>query len=156
MDRQDKDQLIGDLVRMQRQVSAILLSVADDQDWQPDVERWSFRYVAAHMAACDKECLQTRITQIASAQNPHFEFYSNTGRDFSLLDLKDSLGEWALTRQAIVDFFRTLPDDKLSLTGDHATFGAITVPDYLRIGLDHDREHLQELEQMLAEYKRQR
>jgi len=156
MDEQARQRLIDDLQNIQKQVSALLLSVADAQDWQPDAERWSFRYVAAHLAACDKECLQTRIMQIASGEKPHFEFYSNTGRDFSRLDLKKSLDEWAVTRRAIIDFYRTLPYEKLALTGTHATFGTITVPDYLRIGVDHDREHLQELEHMLAEYKKQR
>src|SRR5215470_2961093 len=142
MGEQTRKQMIDDLENMQKKVSALLLSVADDQDWQPDAEHWSFRYVAAHMAACDKECLQTRIMQIASGENPNFEFYSNTDRDFSRLVLKKSLDEWAVTRRAIIDFYRTLPDEKLSLTGNHATFGKITVPDYLRIGVDHDREQL--------------
>jgi len=156
MDQQARQQIIDDLHSMHQQVSALLVSVADDQDWQPDADHWSFRYVAAHMAACDKECLQARIMQIASGENPKFEFYSNTGWDFSHLDLKKSLDDWAVTRQAIIDYFRALPDVKLLLTGQHATFGAITVPDYLRIGVEHDREHLEELQQMLSMYKGQR
>jgi DinB family protein len=154
MNQRAREQLIDDLQNARKQMSTLLLSVAHDQDWQPDAENWSFRYVAAHMAACDKECLQVRIQQIASGENPHFEFYSNTGRDFSGLDLKASLDEWAVTRQEIIDFFRALPDEKLSLTGEHATYGAVTIPDYLKIGLDHDRGHTQELEQMLAEYRK--
>jgi hypothetical protein len=42
------------------------------------------------------------------------------------------------------------------LTGTHKTYGAITVTDYLRIGLDHDLGHLQEFEQMLAAYRQGR
>jgi hypothetical protein len=156
MNGQDKQQMIDDLENERIRFSDLLLSVADDQDWQPDVENWSFRYVAAHMAACDKECLQARILQIAAGENPHFEFYHNTGRDFSSLDLTASLDEWAETRHAIIDFFRALPEEKLLLTGMHKTYGSVTVADYLRIGLDHDRGHFQELEQMLATYRKQR
>ncbi len=152
MNQQNRDSLIRNLNDSHRQMSDLLRTVADDQDWQPEAGSWSFRYIAAHMAACDKECLLARIQQIASGENPSFEFYSNTGRDFSPLDLKRSLDEWDATRQEIINFFRSLSDEKLKLTGSHKTFGVITVPDYLEIGVGHDREHIQELKQMLSEY----
>jgi hypothetical protein len=154
MNPQAREQLIHDLHDTREQVSDLLETVATDQDWRPDAENWSFRYIAAHMAACDKECLLVRITEIASGKNPYFEFYSNSTRDFSQLDLKQSLKEWDIIRQEIIDFFRTLPEEKLSLTGDHKTFGKITVPDYLKIGVSHDREHLQELAQLITEYRK--
>jgi hypothetical protein len=102
----EREQLIADLQNAQSHFSTPLLSVAHDQDWQPDPENWSFRYVAAHMAACDKECLMARVLQIAAGENPQFEFYHNTGRDFSPFDLRDSVDQWAATRGEIIEFFR--------------------------------------------------
>jgi hypothetical protein len=156
MNQAERDQLIADLQNTRQQISVLLLTVADDQDWQPDVKSWSFRYIAAHMAACEEECYLPRIQQIASGENPHFEFYDNTWRDFSACDLRASLDDWAAARQEVINFFRALPDDKLSLTGVHQTYGSITVTDYLGIGLDHDRGHLHDLEEMLAAYRQRR
>jgi DinB superfamily len=152
MNQQNRVLLIHNLKDSRQQMSDLLLTVANDQDWRPDKENWSFRYIAAHMAACDKECLLVRIQQIVSGENPYFEYYSNTERDFGTLDLKRSLAEWDATRQEIINFFHSLSDEKLKLTGNHKTFGIITASDYLEIGLGHDREHLQELKQMLTEY----
>jgi hypothetical protein len=156
MTSQEREQLITDLQNAQAHFGTLLLSVAHDQDWQPDPENWSFRYIAAHMAACDKECYQPRIRQIASGVNPQFELYLNTGRDFSPFNLRDSVDQWAATRGEIIEFFRALPDEQLLLTGKHLEYGAITIPDYLRIGLDHDLEHIRDFEQMLAAYRQQR
>src|SRR5438105_2586334 len=119
MNPQDREQLIDELQAARQAVSALLLLVADDQDWQPDADNWSFRYVAAHMAGCDIECYQPRITQIAAGENPHFDLYLNTGRDFSQRDLRDSLDQWAAARGEIVAFLRALSDEQLLLTGRH-------------------------------------
>ena len=52
-------------------------------------------------------------------------------------------------RHRVIEFARSLSADRLSRTGQHRTFGQITVSDYLRIDLDHDREHLNDLTQMI-------
>jgi hypothetical protein len=131
----------------------LLESVADNQDWQPDPEEWSFRYIAAHLATVDKDCYLDRVVRIAAAEEPHFESYFNSGWDFSQCELRDSLHAWAVTRQEIIDYVRALPENTWSLTGTHAAFGKITVRDVLRMILDHDREHLQHLEQAISTYR---
>ena len=140
-----REQLIGQLETGQNELTTLLTSVADHQDWQPAPDMWSFRYHAAHMATVDQEAYWERVTRIAAGEKPHFEWYLNTGRDFSQHDLRDSLREWAVTRWQIIDFVRALPGDKLTLTGTHRTFGTITVLDVLQSMFDHDREHLEEL-----------
>jgi len=145
------EQLISELETTQGQISALLQTMADNQDWQPDPDHWSFRYIAAHLATSENECLQERIRQIASGGNPHFERYLNTGRDFSPLDLRNSLHDWAETRHKIIDFLRALPEEKWSLSATHDIRGTVTILDHLRIWVDHDKEHLEDLEQMLVE-----
>ena len=140
-----REQLIGQLETSQNELTTLLTSVADHQDWQPAPDMWSFRYHAAHLAMVDQEAYWERVTRIAAGEKPHFEWYLNTDRDFSQHDLRDSLREWAVTRRQIIDFVRALPEAKLTLTGTHQTFGTITVPDVLQGMLDHDREHLEEL-----------
>lgn len=147
------EQLISKLKTTQKQLSALLESVAENQDWQLDPGQWSFRYIAAHMATVDKDCYRDRVVRIAAGENPHFESYFNTGWDFSRFDLRDSLHEWAVTRREIIDFVRALPEERWSLTGTHATFGTITLLDVLQMMLDHDQEHLQHLEQVISGYR---
>ena len=127
-------QLIEQLQSTQAKVIALLESVADDQDWQPDPEKWAFRYIAAHLATVE------------------FESYFNTGRDFSQHDLADSLQAWAATREEIIAFLRTLPPERWRFTGSHAVFGRITLCDVLQTMLEHDQQHMRQLDRMMAVY----
>lgn len=146
-----REQLISKLETSHRQLTALLNSVADNQDWQPSPDVWSFRYHAAHLATVDKEAYWDRITRIAAGENPHFESYFNTGRDFSQHELHNSLSEWAVTRRKIVQFVRSLPEGRTRLTGTHDTFGTITVLDVLQQMLDHDKHHWGDLTELVAD-----
>ena len=147
------EELASEIIGAQEQLSALLESVAYAQDWRPEQEQWSFRYLAAHLATVDRECYWQRVSRIAAGEHPHFASYYNTGRDFSHLDLQDSLRQWEATRQQIVEFACALPEEKRALTGTHESFGRITVRDVLQLMLDHDREHLDELGPLIARFR---
>lgn len=142
-------ELIPALEQTTADISRLLESVADDQDWRPDDQHWSFRHIAAHLEACQTECVLVRVRQIAAGAKPTFEFYDNDGWDFSDRDLRHSLREWRESRARVFEFVRSLSSDRLSRTGSHRTFGEISVLDYLKVDLDHDREHLADLTEML-------
>ena len=127
------------------ELSRLLKSMTDRQDARPDKQHWSFREIAAHLEACQVECVLVRIRQIAANAKPTFEFYDNDGWDFSDRDLRTSVQAFNESRRRVIEFARSLSADRLSRTGQHRTFGQITVADYLRIDLDHDREHLKDL-----------
>jgi hypothetical protein len=131
------------------ELSRILESVAERQDDRPDTQHWSFREVAAHLEACQVECVLVRIRQIAANAKPTFEFYDNDEWDFSDRDLRASVRAFNESRRRVIEFARSLSADRLTRTGQHRTFGQITVADYLRIDLDHDREHLKDLAQTI-------
>jgi hypothetical protein len=147
MSSNTRDQLIKQVEASQQKLAALFESVADHQDWQPAPNMWSFRFHAAHMATTDREAYWDRVARIAAGEQPYFEWYFNTGRDFSQEDIRGSLRTWATIRQQIIDFVRALPEEKLALTGTHRTFGPITVLDVLQGMLAHDREHLEELKE---------
>ena len=147
------EQYIGKLQSNREKLSSLLVFVAGDQDWQPGPDEWSFRFIAAHMATVDRECYLDRVVRIASGANPHFDYYLNTGRDFSPIDLKESLRGWTAARLEIVDFVKNLPEEKLTLTGIHAIFGPINVLDVLKSMDEHDREHLRDLKRDLEKYR---
>lgn len=146
---EEREALIAELQETQAVISERLRSVADRQDWQRGPDEWSFRYVAAHLATVEKDCMWERLQKIASGSEPHFAYYWNTGWDFSQEELTISLERWRERREASVAFVRSLPEEKWLLTGTHATSGTITMLDVLRIMLDHDREHLAELDEAL-------
>lgn len=153
---ESRTELIGKLQESQKRLSEMLATVASDQDWQSDPEEWSFRFLAAHLATGEKECLQPRLQQIAAGEQPSFDLYLNSGRDFSQMDLMQSLQDWQATRQEICDFVRDLPEEKLSLTGSHSYYGTLTILSYLRAFYEHDQDHLHDLEQMMAIYRQQK
>jgi hypothetical protein len=142
--------LIAELEQTTAEISHLLESVADDQDWRPNDEHWSFRHIAAHLEACQTECVLVRVRQIAAGAKPTFEFYDNDGWDFGDRDLRHSVREWRENRARVFDFVRSLSSERLARTGSHRTFGEITVLDYLKVDLDHDREHLADLNEMLG------
>jgi hypothetical protein len=143
---EDLKELIDNVKSTQLRLCKILEAKAGDQGWQPETGQWSFRSIAAHLATVDKECYLDRVVRISTGENPFFESYFNTERDFSRFDLRESLREWKATRQEIINFVSSLPEDKLALTGKHAAVGTITVIDVLKMMHDHDQEHIQHLE----------
>ena len=146
--------LIAALEHTTDEISHLLDTVADDQDWRPNDEHWSFRHIAAHLEACQTECVLVRVRQIAAGAKPTFEFYDNDGWDFSDRDLRHSVHEWRESRTRTFAFVRSLSPERLSRTGRHHTFGEITVLDYIKIDLGHDREHLADLNEMVGERAR--
>jgi hypothetical protein len=146
------EDLIVQLEATTEQLATLLRSV-QDPDWRPADGRWSFREVAAHMEACQTECVLVRVRQMAFGAKPHFEFYNNDGWDFSDRDLTESVHLWRQSRDRVFGFIRSLSAERLSRTGSHLTFGQITPVDYLRIDLDHDREHIKDVELMIAEQR---
>ena len=143
--------LIVQLDTTQRQLNDLLDSVAD-QDWRPAPDEWSFRFIAGHLAINEQECFLERINGIASGREPRFAYYSNDDRDFSALDLQDSLRAWHATRQKIFAIVQGMPEAAWSMTAIHATAGRITLMDILRSMLEHDREHLANLKPIMKTY----
>ena len=141
---------ILELQASQSRLTEALLSVADRQDWRPAPTEWSFREIAAHLEASQRECVLPRVQAIASGSHPSFEFYWNTGRDFGPVDLKASLRGFAQTRSQVVRLVGGLSAEQLRCTGHHQTFGDITAHDYLKIDLEHDQGHLGNLQRSLA------
>ena len=153
--KQKMEQPIEQLKSSQKEISHLLASVTDEQDWQPDQNQWSFRYIAAHLATTERDCFQDRIVQITAGEKSYFESYFNTGWDFSQFELMKSLNDWVDIRHAIINQVSVMSEKDLAFSGTHAAFGTITVLDVLQVMLEHDQEHLQALQQMIDEYKMQ-
>ncbi len=152
MDKITKQQ-IGNIQATQKKLTHLLQSLASEQDWQPDPGEWSFRFIAAHLATTKKECYKKRVVQSAFGKNPPFESYYNTCRNLSKSELVDSLSKWASTRQEIIEFVTALLENKFAFTGTHAAFGTLTIQGILNFMLNHDQEHIANLEKPITRYR---
>ncbi len=139
--------LLDHLVRSQELVIAMLRVSADDTTAR--VGAWDLRDIAAHLAATERDCYVPRIRAIAGGENPSFGFFTNDESDFSGIHLDDALDEWIATRLMLVGFVRTLGEEqRRRLAGRHERYGEVTVDRYLEIALEHDQDHLRELERL--------
>jgi DinB superfamily len=153
MNSRELETLLERLAGSQSELSDLLSAMAGSQDWRPEPEVWSFRFLAAHLATAERECFQDRVQRITKGDYPSFAYYLNTGRDFSDLDLRKSLSTWHKTRQAIFRFVRRLPETAWLQTGKHVTSGTITIRDVLVSMLEHDQEHLEDLRLKVGKYE---
>ncbi|HEY1456491.1 MAG TPA: DinB family protein [Candidatus Dormibacteraeota bacterium] len=144
--------IVDDLVSSQSLVVAMARVIADDPSAR--VGAWTLRDIAAHLAASERECFEPRIRAMAAGERPTFDWYSNDERDFDGIPLETALTEWIDTRARLVEFVSGLSDGPRQGVGVHATYGEITVDEYLKIALEHDRDHLGALERLAGELAR--
>lgn len=137
--------MVDALLASQAEITEFFEGVVDPE-WQPAPGQWSIRQIAWHLATVESACLLTRIQQIAAGTNPTFGIYLDTETEFNRRGLAFALEEWAHARQAVVSFVNGLPAEAFTYTGNHPTFGRLTVLGYLQIFLDHDQRHLEELQ----------
>lgn len=149
----DLEEQIAELQASQDRICAIFFSVANHQDWQPQPDEWSFRYIAAHMAQVELDCHLHRVTDISSGRNPHYDYYNNDGWDFSAYDIQDSISAWRERRNEVAMAIRRLDDSQLQQKGTHALFGTIMPVDIIRLALDHDTEHEAHLKEIMAQFE---
>lgn len=147
---EQRKQVIADLLTTQTQMTDLFTAVADDQEWRPAPNQWSFRQLAWHLATAERACLLVRVQQIATGTNPTFGIYLDTDTEFITRDLHFALEQWADARRAVIDFVNALPETALAFTGYHPSFGRLTVLGYLQIFHDHDRRHFEDLQRMAA------
>lgn len=148
-----RDQLLTELQRSQTQVIKLLETSAPIQDWQPEPAEWSFRFIAAHLAAVEQTCHLQRVTRIASGENPTLTLYTNTSANYQKADLRKSLKKWTATRRELIDFVKSLSDRQLTYIGIHESLGPVTVLDLLNEILEQDRGNLRHVRQLIIAYQ---
>jgi hypothetical protein len=144
--------LLDELESSRQLVVAMTQLIADDA--QDRVGAWTLRDIAAHLATTERECFEPRIRAMAAGDRPEFGYYSNDERDFEGISLQSALTEWSETRARLLDYVRGLSEEDRARVGVHTKFGELTVDGYLRIALDHDRDHLRSLERLATEAAR--
>ena len=151
MSELSRQELLQALTTSQQEVVTLLESMAERQDWQPEPAEWSFRMLAAHLAAVERSCHLARIQGIAGGGTPQLRLYSTTAPDLAM-DLRDSLRLWKAARGQLLDFVRRLSDRQLAYVGVHEQVGPLTVLDMLEELLEQDHGNLRHVRQLIAAF----
>ena len=148
-----REQLVVELQRSQSQVIKLLEAMAPVQDWQPEPAEWSFRFLAAHLAAVERTCHLPRVIRIASGETPTLGLYTTTAADYQQTDMRKSLKRWVTTRQELVDFVKSLSARQLTYIGIHESLGPMSLLEMLNKVLEQDQGNLRHLRQLIVAYQ---
>jgi hypothetical protein len=108
-------------------------------------EGWSEREIVAHLARVEREVFLVRLRQLAHEDEPRWQWVE-PGAEPGHASLATLVGRFASARSATVRYLRRLDDRGWERSGIHATFGRLDVGGLLRIAVDHDTDHIAELE----------
>lgn len=133
------------LQNSQKEIIPLLKAGASTPDWAPADDRWSFRYLAAHLAATEKECFLERARRFQREKNPTFSYYHNSDRDFSQQSIQGAINAWKRTRHSLIDLVKNMDMDARNNIASHERMGKMDVSGLLSLILDHDQEHKEEL-----------
>lgn len=145
-------QLLQELQTSQQQVVDVLTATEPIQDWQREPVEWSFRYLAAHLAAVEKQCHLRRVKRIASGETPRLNRYADVADDLGEHDMRESLEEWTAARRRLIEYVSDLDDRQLHYVGIHEKIGAITLLDALQEILDQDQGNFRHVCQLIIDY----
>lgn len=106
---------------------------------------WSERQIVDHLCRVEREVFHARLRQIGREDEPHWQWVE-PGAEPGHASLATLLDRFAAERRATVDHLSTLDDAGWIRWGVHATYGRLDVAALLGIALDHDADHLAELE----------
>jgi hypothetical protein len=148
-----REQLLQELQRSQTQVVNLLEAMASIQDWQPEPAEWSFRFLAAHLAALEQTCHLPRVISITSGETPTLSLYTTTAAEYHKADLHKSLKRWLSVRRELIDLVASLSPRQLDYVGIHESLGPLTVLELLHEILEQDRGNLRHVRQLIIAYQ---
>lgn len=129
-------------------------STEAELDAAPDGE-WNARTLLAHFRDDEYLCMRVALERMLAEETPTLRFIDGgewePGRSHAR-DRKDwLLADFALQRQASVAIFRALQPTDWERTGRTIENGLFTVATFLRAWVNHDAEHIAQLEAALGE-----
>ena len=114
---------------------------------KPSDDEWSTEEVLRHLIAVETGVYQTRLLDLAIDDDPRWSWVEPTPwAGEPDLDLDGVLERFAARRAATVANVSALDADGWARAGTHATFGRLDVGRMLEIAIEHDQEHLRDLE----------
>jgi uncharacterized damage-inducible protein DinB len=123
---------------------------ADQLRRRPRDEAWSMKEVMAHLLKVERDLFLPRLTRTAEEDRPAFESFDPDAwareRDHREGRFGDDLDRFAAAREETVALLASLPPAAADRLGLSAHFGPIALGVYATHVVDHDLEHLAQME----------
>jgi hypothetical protein len=106
---------------------------------------WSERQIVAHLVRVDREVFQVRLRDLGGPSEPAWSWVE-PGAEPGHVSLASLIARFAAVREATIAHLAALDDAGWARSGVHAVYGRLDVAALLGIAVDHDVDHIAELE----------
>ena len=117
---------------------------------RPGEGEWSMKEVVAHFLKVERDVFLLRLKRIVNEDHPRFESFDPEAwaaeRDHRQGDFMDDWRGFAEARAATAAFLQGLPPAAADRIGLSGFFGPVTLAQYATHIVDHDIEHLSQLQ----------
>ena len=125
---------------------------AEAHDWRPGEQDWSAHMLASHLAAAEAPFLK-RLTRIAAEDRPSLPWF---GPDLARPDSPDPLpailARFRDEREHLLEFLSGLAPEDWERPAVHETMGPTTLALQVQNLVNHDTEHLGQLDVLLRDW----
>jgi uncharacterized damage-inducible protein DinB len=139
--------MLQSLQRLPAQVASVIEPLpAEAHDWAPVPGEWSARQTVSHLAAAEAP-FYDRLNRIVSEPNPWLPYFGpDVARPDSPAPLSESLARFRAGRERLLAFLSTLLPERWDHPAIHQTQGPTTLARQVQNLLNHDLEHLGQLQ----------
>ncbi|MGA7669297.1 MAG: DinB family protein [Nitrolancea sp.] len=142
-------ELLDDLSHTTTRIQEMAEKYADDipagtaDDWGPP-------QVVAHLVDVDK-LFRTRVQTMLSQETPYLKsWHPEVGPEGVAQELRPQLEAFANERGELISLLMNLPLKGWERTGVHDEHGHITVEELIEVLINHDENHLKQIETFLG------
>ncbi len=144
-------EIVAEIQPVPERIKALCRALSAEQLRQrPREGEWSMKEAMAHLLKVEQDVFLLRLKRIATEERPQFARFDPDGwaaeRDHRVGDFMADWSEFAEARRRTAAFLRSLPTEATDRIGLSAAFGPISLATYATHIVDHDIEHLAQLE----------
>lgn len=144
-------EIVAAIRPMPEKIEALCRGLTPEQLRQrPREGEWSMKEVMAHLLKVERDVFQLRLKRIVNENCPRFESFDPEAwaaeRDHRQGDFMADWRQFAEARRETVAFLQSLPPNAADRIGLSGFFGPVTLAQYATHIVDHDIEHLSQLQ----------
>jgi DinB family protein len=138
--------------------TALDIVSGDDLRFRPSADTFSLVEHACHLRDLEREGYLVRVRRMIGEKDPALEPFHGSdvarSRDYLAQDAKIAAQEFAAARREVTGLLAPLTEADLAR---EATFGGerVTFADVIAMMVEHDREHREEIEELMDAIERQ-
>ena len=124
-------------------------------DWRPQPEAWTCRQLVAHLSAADP-LFEKRLARIVAENNPQLPYFGpDTARPEADAPLPELLSRFRTQRDHLLKFLSAFPPEAWERPAVHETMGPTTFAQQIQNIINHDTDHLGQLDDLRREWESQ-